>query len=127
MTLVDVHVRLSNTAGLFLAILALWALWLRIRSRPLDGNWFGAMVIGELLLIAQALIGLYLYYGQGLGVALPRPFLHILYGLVALIAMPAAYSYFNSLEDENVKSLAMAAVCAFLWGIIQRAAFVAQV
>jgi hypothetical protein len=125
MSLIEIHARLSTTATLFMAALALWALWLRIRTKPLDGNWLGAAVIGELVLVAQMAIGFYLY-AQGNGAALPRPFLHILYGIVAVITLPAAYGYFNSLEDENVKTLAMAATCAFLWGIILRAAQVSQ-
>jgi len=125
MSLIEIHARLSTTATLFMAALALWALWLRIRTKPLDGNWFGAAVIGELVLVAQMAIGFYLY-AQGNGAALPRPFLHILYGVVAVITLPTAYGYFNSLEDENVKTLAMAATCAFLWGIILRTAQVSQ-
>ena len=126
MSIVEIHTRLSNTATLFVAALGVWALFLRFRSRPLDGNWFGAAMIGELLLVAQSLIGVYLYYVVGLGVALPRPFIHILYGVVSLITLPAAQSYFGQLEDEKVKALAMAAVCFFLWGIVLRASHVAQ-
>jgi hypothetical protein len=63
---------------------------------------------------------------MGLGAALPRPFLHILYGIVAILTMPAAYSYFSQLEDENVKTVAMAVTCLFLWGILLRATQVAQ-
>ena len=70
-------------------------------------------------------LGIYLY-SQGTGAALPRPFLHILYGIVSIITLPAAYGYFNTLEDEKVKALAMAAACFFLWGIILRAGYVAQ-
>ena len=108
-----------------MAALALWALFLRFRSKPLGSNWFGAAVIAELLLLVQFLIGVYLY-AQGTGAALPRPFLHVLYGIVSIITLPAAYGYFNTLEDEKVKTLAMAAVCFFLWGIILRAGYVAQ-
>ncbi len=125
MPLVEIHTRLSSTATLFTAALALWALFLRFRSKPLDGNWLGAAVIGEVVLLAQSLLGLYLYL-QGDGAALPRPFLHILYGIVSIITLPAAYGYFNTLEDENVKTLAMAAACIFLWGIILRAGYVAE-
>jgi heme A synthase len=124
MSLIEIHSRLASTASLFIGILALWALFLRVRNRGLDGSWLGAAVIGELLIIAEGLMGAYLYW-QGLSVALPRPFMHILYGVVAVITLPAAYSYFSNLEDERVKTLAMALTCAFLWGILQRAAFVA--
>lgn len=125
MSLIEVHARLASTAALFVGILGAWALFLRFRAQPLEGGWLGAAVIGELLIVAEALLGTYLYL-QGLSVALPRPFLHILYGIVAVITLPAAYGYFGSLEENRVKTLGMALVCFFLWGILQRAGYVAQ-
>ncbi|HXF61507.1 MAG TPA: hypothetical protein VNK95_07815 [Caldilineaceae bacterium] len=120
----QIHAGLANTAVLFIAAIGLWALALRFLSRPLNAAWFGAAVVGELLLIIQGVIGAVLYL-QGLDAALPRPFMHVLYGIVAVVTLPAAYSYFGSLEDEKVKTLAMALTCAFLWGILLRATGVA--
>lgn len=125
MTLLQLHTGLASAATMFAAVLAVWAFYLRIRSRTLDGGWFGAAVIGEALILAQASIGL-LMYVQGLGAALPRPFIHILYGVVAVVTLPAAYAYFGSVEDENLKTLLMALVCFFLWGILRRATTTAQ-
>lgn len=126
MSLSLIHGRLADTAALFIAFLGIWALVLRFRSQPLSSSWQGAAVIAELLLIAQAAIGAILYL-QGLSGALPRPFMHILYGIVAIITLPAAHGYFGNLEDERAKTLAMAAACLFLWGIVLRASSVAQV
>src|SRR5688572_14272163 len=125
MALSEIHDGLANTAVLFVAALGLWALVLRFRSQPLNGTWFGAAMIGEVLIVIEGALGGLLYL-QGYNATLPRPFMHILYGIVALITLPAAQSYFGNLEDENVKTLAMAATCAFLWGILLRASFVAQ-
>jgi hypothetical protein len=120
MTLNQIHSGLANTALLFIGILGIWAVLLRVRGRPLDGAWYGAAMVGELLLLAQVVIGAILYF-QGFGVVLQRPMLHILYGVVAIITLPAAYAYFGQLENENVKTVAMAVTCFFLWGILQRA------
>jgi len=125
MSLIEIHARLTDTSTLFIGFIGIWALFYRFRSYPLNASWYGAALIGELLLVAQALIGVYLYYGLNLGAALPRPFMHILYGIVAIITIPAAQSYFGQLEDEKVKALAMAATCIFLWGILLRASQVA--
>ena len=122
--LLQLHAGLANTAVLFIAAIGLWALALRFLSRPLNASWFGAAVVGELLLVAQGVIGAVLYF-QGLNAALPRPFMHVLYGIVAIVTLPAAYSYFGNLEDDKVKTLAMALTCAFLWGILLRATGVA--
>jgi hypothetical protein len=124
MPLTVIHDRLADTSALFVAALGIWALFLRFRSRPLDSSWSGAAIIAEVLLIAQVAIGTYLYF-QGLDAVLPRPFMHILYGVVAILTIPASYSYFGNIEDENVQTLAMACVCLFLWGIVQRAGSVA--
>ena len=123
MGLVQIHAGLGNTAVLFIAALGIWALGLRVMSRPLDSTWYGAAMIGEVLILVQGAIGGLLYL-QGLDVALTRPFMHILYGVVAIVCLPAAQSYFGNLEDENTKTLAMAATCAFLWGILLRASYV---
>jgi len=126
MSLVEIHIGVARAGSTFMAILAIWALFLRFRSKPLDGNWFGAAVIGELLLIAQFAAGWLLYFQTG-GTGLPRVYLHVLYGMVALLVLPAGYSYFGQLEDENVKTIAMAFICFFLWGIILRASTVADI
>jgi len=109
---------------LFMIALGVWAIFLRIRSRPLDGAWYGAAAVGEILMIAQFAIG-WILYGQGLGVNLPRAFVHILYGSVAIITLPAAYVYLSKLEDENVKTILFALVCFFLMGVVIRARVVA--
>ena len=124
MSIVEIHLGLANASTMFMAILGLWAMFQFIRSQPLQGGWFGAAVIGEMLLLTQFALGWLLWF-QGLGVALPRPFIHILYGVVAVISLPAGYAYFNSINQPKVQALAMAAICAFLWGITLRAAQVA--
>ena len=120
MTLNLIHSRVADSAVMFLGILAVWALFQRLRSRPLDGNWYGAAIMAEILLLVQFGLGWILYF-QGFDAALPRPFMHILYGVVAIISLPAGYAYFSRLEDEKIKALALGLVCLFLWGILLRA------
>ena len=120
MPITQIHAGLANTASLFIAILSIWALFLAIRNRALDGGWLGAAVIGELLLVAQFALGWVLWF-QGYGAVLPRAWIHILYGAVAVITLPAAYAYFSTIKENRVQTLAMFAVCAFLWGIVARA------
>jgi hypothetical protein len=126
MSLIEVHARLSETATLFIGFIGVWAFFFRIRNRPLDSSWYGAAVVGELLLVAQSLLGVWLYYGIGLGAALPRPCIQNLYWIVSVVTIPAAQGYFGQLEDEKVKAVAMAATCIFLWGILLRASQVAS-
>ncbi len=123
-SLSNIHRGLAQSGILFFIALGVWALWLRIRSRPLDGSWYGAAAIGELLMIAEFLLG-WVLYGQGLGGNLTRGFVHILYAVVAVITLPAAYLYLSRLQDENVKTILFAIVCFFLMEVVIRARFVA--
>ena len=81
----------------------------------------GAGVVGESLLLAQFAVGWILWF-QGMGSVLPRAWIHILYGVVAIITLPAAYLYFSKIQDPKVQTIAMAVACAFLWGIVLRSA-----
>lgn len=123
-SLSDIHRGLAQTGILFFIALGVWAIWLRIRARPLDGSWYGAAVIGELLMVLEFLLG-WVLYGQGLEGDLSRGFVHILYATVAVITLPAAYLYLSRLQDENVKTILFAIVCFFLMEVIVRARVVA--
>ena len=120
MSITQIHSALANTSTLFMAVLAIWALVLRFRSQPLSSGWSGAAVIGEVLLLAQFVLGWVLYF-QGYASVLPRAWIHILYGVVAVLTLPAAHTYFHNIKDPKVQTLAMAFVCIFLWGILLRA------
>ncbi len=124
MSLSEVHAGLSRTGVFFFIALGVWAIIQRLRSQPLDGNWYGGAAVGELLMIGQFILG-FVLYGQGLGDNLARVFVHILYACVAVITLPAAYLYLSRLEDENVKSILMAIVCFFLMEVVIRAGVVA--
>lgn len=121
-----IHRGLAQSGILFFIALGVWALWLRIRSQPLDGSWYGAAAIGEMLMIVQFLLG-WLLYAQGLGGNLSRAFVHILYSVVAIITLPAAYAYLSRLQNENVKTVLFAIICFFLMEVIIRARVVALV
>lgn len=125
MSLKIIHIGLAQSATLFMIALGVWAIFLRFRSRPLDGSWYGGLAVGEILMVAQFAIG-WILYGQGLGDSLPRAFVHILYGAVAIITIPAAYAYLSKLEDENTKSILFAIVCFFLMEVVIRAGVVAK-
>jgi hypothetical protein len=122
--IVQIHQTLARSGVMFFLALGVWALFLRIRSRPLDSSWYGAVVIGELLAVAQFALGVILY-AQGAGDNLPRPLIHILYGIVAVITLPSAYGYASRYEDENIKTLLMGIVCLFQMEMFIRAATVA--
>lgn len=118
------HAGFARTGILFFIFLGVWAILLRFRSQPLNASWYGAAVIGELLMIVQVIIG-FILYSQGLGENLPRAFVHILYAAVAVVTLPSAYGYISRMEDENIKTILMAIVCFFLMEVVIRTGAVA--
>ena len=77
MSLIEIHSRLGNTALFYTIVMAAWGLWRYIRKQNVDSSYWGALVIAEVLYLAQGGLGAYLFL-SGIGV-LQRS-IHILYG-----------------------------------------------
>lgn len=117
MDLTFLHARLATAATLFAAACGLWGLYNYVRKQGVSGNYWGTLAVGELLMIAQGLIGLLLWL-QAHRPA--RPGIHILYGVVAVLAWPAAYLYTQG-RDTRRESLIYGLIGLFLVGITLRA------
>jgi hypothetical protein len=102
MTLVTIHDRLANTAILFVIILALWSFWRFFRKQRLDANFRGALIVAEILMLAQAALGLAVAM-TGNFAKLERPPMHILYGAVSVLVIPALYLYVKA--DERYQGM----------------------
>ena len=113
------HDRLAVTATFYTLVMAGWAFVQALRGRGLAGGYFGAIVIGELLLVLQGLLGLFLLLG-GSGPALERAWLHGLYGLLALLIWPFLFTYTRN-QPGRRESILFAAGSLFLWGLVVRA------
>ncbi|MGW8249042.1 MAG: hypothetical protein ACWGO1_00240 [Anaerolineales bacterium] len=98
MTVADIHGRLGYTTLYFMVILAGWGIWRYFRKQGVDSNYWGALVIGEILVLAQGLLGAYLYI---IG-ARPERSIHILYGVVTALVIPAVYAYTKGDEQRRV-------------------------
>ena len=100
-TLAQIHRGLSNTIWLFMLIMGLWALAHYLRNRPLDGNFFGIVAVGEILLLVQSVLGGLILLFSGLTILPPRPSLHFLYGTFSLLVLPAIYYYTRGAQDRR--------------------------
>ncbi len=89
MTITDIHGRISNIAMLFFLILSLWGFFRFFRKQGLDPSYWGALAIGEGIILVQAVLGAYLWI---VGTR-PARGIHVLYGLVALAIIPTVYTY----------------------------------
>jgi len=97
MDLAIVHDRLANAMILFSAIAGLWGIVGGIRRQSMSGNYWGIIAVAELLFLAQALVGVTLWLGGDR----PARGVHILYGVVALLSLPAYYVMSKGRDDPR--------------------------
>ena len=110
------HARLLVTILLFFGALSIWGFFSYLRGRSISGSYKGALAIGELLMLAEFVLGVLLLLG---GAQPYRPSIHILYGIVAIIGLPGAFAYTRG-RDDRWELLIYVTVCLFLCGIALR-------
>src|ERR671924_836045 len=106
-TLLLLHARLLITILLFFGALTLWGFFNYLRGEAISGGYSGALVIGELLMLAEFILGVILLVA---GRHPYREAIHILYGVVAIIVLPGAFAYTRG-RDSRFENLVYAAVC----------------
>ena len=122
MTLTDVHATLANACLLFSLIIAGYGFLLYFRRRGIDSNFWGTLAAGELLFVAQGVLGIILFAG---GLRPARTLVHILYGIVLVITIPGTYAVTRG-RDTRREVLIYAIIGLFLAGIALRAMFTAR-
>ncbi|RME83919.1 MAG: hypothetical protein D6775_06875 [Caldilineae bacterium] len=120
----EVHARVGNAALLFMLIAGIWGLIRWARQQGIDANYFGVLVVGELLVLAQWLLGAYMWLGLGRVPASSRPWMHYLYGTVAALALPAVYAYTRGQTEDRRHQALYGLVCLFVAAIVFRATMV---
>lgn len=113
---INLHRVLSNTTWLFFLLIGIWGMYRAIRSYGVDGSYLGAMAVGEILFVVQALLGVILLFGS----ASPGRSVHLLYGVFAVVAMPGLFAYLRG-DDSNNAQWAYAIMTLFLFGVALRA------
>lgn len=122
MPLAEIHARLGNTALLYFLIVALWGFLSFFRRRGVDAAYWGMLAIAELLVLAEAGLGLFLWLGGGV----PARGLHILYGLLIPAMIPGAYVYTRG-RDGRPEVLVYGTAAIITVGLIIRAVYTAEV
>jgi hypothetical protein len=112
MSLIDVHIRLSNAVMIYAVIIGIWGILGFVRQQKISESYWGALVIGELLILTQGFLG-GLLWAQG---NRPDREIHILYGFVTALGIPAVYVYTRGREGrpENLAYGSAALIVALL-------------
>ena len=116
MSLSEIHDRLATSMLLFLAVAGLWGIGSSLLKHGMSGSYWGILAVGELLILAQAITGIVLWL-EG---ARPARGIHLLYGAVALLALPGYYAYSRGQDDPRT-ARSFGLICLFLVGISLRA------
>lgn len=116
MSLPEIHARLGNTALYYLIAMAIWGLWRVLRRQGVDSSYWGALVIGEILILLQGGLGGYMWL-SGLR---PGRTIHLLYGIVGALIIPGVYAYTKGESDRRVMMI-YAFALLFAVGILLRA------
>jgi hypothetical protein len=117
----EIHRALANSVVIYAGAAAIIGLITYFRRKGVEGNFWGILIIGELLFIAQGIVGIVLWISGGE----PGRIVHILYGVVSVITLPGYFAMSKGKDDRDA-TLAYALICLFLVGVGLRAAFTAQ-
>ena len=115
MSLPEVHGALANAALIYFLLVAIWGLVRFVRRQGVSANYWGALVIAELLILTLGTLGAFLWY-TGFR---PARGVHILYGLVSGLAIPAVYVFMKGREDRS-EQLMYGVVALVTVGLILR-------
>lgn len=118
-----IHQRLGITALYFFLIISVWGYYRFFRKQGLDSGYWGVLAIGELLLVAEALLGVAMYAS---GFRPARDWLHILYGAIIPVLIPGAYFYTRG-RGDRAEILVYSTAAIITCGLILRAIYTAQV
>ncbi|MBI4768925.1 MAG: hypothetical protein HY784_00560 [Chloroflexi bacterium] len=116
MTLSQLHGALANSVLLFSLILGVYGLLIYARKQNITSNFWGTLVIAELLYVAQALVGVALVLQQ----LRPARGVHFLYGILSIITLPSAYAYLRGRDDRQA-ALVFGLIGLFMAGVALRA------
>lgn len=121
--LVTIHSRLGITALYYFLIISVWGYYRFFRKQGIDSAYWGMLAIAEVLLLAEVLLGGYLWIA---GMRPARDYLHVLYGAIIPIMIPGAYFYTRG-RGQRAEILVYSTAAIITCGLILRAIYTAQV
>ena len=122
MDITSIHALIARALVTFTLIAGGWGLVEYFRKHEISPSYWGIIVVGNLLTVAQAAIGLWLALGPDQKPV--REWVHVLYGVVAVLWIPIfnfANGYFNKKQDKVTETLILAIISLFEFGVALRA------
>lgn len=119
-TVFIIHRGISNAITMYFLILGIWGLIRAIRGQSVDGNYLGALVIIEILIIVQGVLGTVLWVA-GNDANVVRFEIHLLYGVFGIIFLPFVYMVMLRGDTSNRGQWVLSFTTLFLFGIALRA------
>ena len=119
-----IHERLGITSLYYLLIISVWGYYRFFTRKGIDSAYWGMLAIAEVLILAEALLGMYMWLA-----GFPQPargVLHAIYGAVIPIMIPGAYFYTKG-RGERAEILVYSTAAIITCGLILRAIYTAQV
>ncbi len=116
-TILWLHDRVGNAAPLFMALLGVLSLINYIRGYGVDGGMLGAIIIGEIMMLVQATLGIILLIILG---QLQAQGIHFLYGSLSVLFLPGLWVYTRGTTDRR-SSLIWGLAGFFMMGLTLRA------
>jgi hypothetical protein len=110
------HSRLAITVILFAFALGVWGAINYLRGQGVGSSYWGALIIGEIVAIVQALVGVILIFT----VQVPSDLIHLLYGSLVALAFPGVYIYTHARTGRAEMGI-YALVAFFIFGLGLRA------
>ena len=112
------HGTVFLTTAIYVFVCFLWGLVLAIRKQPISPSYRGALRLAVLVILAEDLLGLILFFLFGQH---PETPLHWLYGIVIALALPAGESLGQQWWKGRRQTLVVAIACLFAFGLAIRA------
>jgi hypothetical protein len=110
----SLHGRIATAIVLYYALVGLWGLALGVRGSGPTANFIGALVIAEVVAIAQGLLGIVLLFSRS-----PSQSLHVLYGFALAVAIPIAATLVRR-REPRAASFAFGFMALFAAGLAIR-------
>ncbi len=116
-TLFFVHSRIAQMIWILMLLLSGWAAVFYFLKKPLTGNFFVGIIVGELLVVVQSMAGLTMLLGLKLW---PRSLMHFLYFALLLFTMPVVYQRTRQTTEPDKVARIWALACLFMFGLVMR-------